>query len=543
MPSVHRARTGTHRRAHLAVPWVVGIVAAAVALSGASAGYAFISAASCGGTSRATVAVTPGVSGVLAALAKEWTAGEPKVDGRCATVTVVPREPALVAQELTYGVGAVLPDAWVPDSSAWLPANRRGAESLGRSPVVLAMPAPMAAAIGWTNTPPRWRELIARPGWEASGHPEWGPFRLAVRDPLRSTAALHGLVALLDRDANAALSDQELDGAAALREARAATEDDGEPLLDALRRADTAGPGGATALASAFPALEREVRAYNAAAPRTPLVSVRPLDAAADADFPYALLDAPAERRRVARAFLEYLRSAAGQQRLRAAGLEAPSPTGFPLDVTAPSRAAQRWTALSRPVNALLVLDVSGSTAERAQGYGRSRWEVMKEAAVSVTADLGPDAQVGIWIYATRLDGMRDHRELLPPGPARATHMALPTVLGTTEPGGNCGLYDTAIAAQASMRARLHPGTTTVVVLISDGRDEDDTGGPTAEEAHAALASDTRRVPVVTVALGADADVNALRALSAATGAPSYRSTDADLANTLRAAMAGPVGD
>jgi Ca-activated chloride channel homolog len=193
-------------------------------------------------------------------------------------------------------------------------------------------------------------------------------------------------------------------------------------------------------------------------------------------------------------------------------------------------------------VNALLVLDVSGSTAERAQGYGRSRWEVMKEAAVSVTAELGPDAQVGVWIYATRLDGMRDHRELLPPAPAGATHLALPEVLGTAEPGGNCGLYDTAIAAQATMRARLHPGTTTMVVLISDGRDEDDTGGPTAEEAHAALASDTRRVPVVTVALGADADVNALRALSAATGAPSYRSTDADLANTLRAALAGPTG-
>src|SRR5690606_22284245 len=67
------------------------------------------------------------------------------------------------------------------------------------TPLVIAMPKPMADALGYPATPVGWAD-IARlatdpAGWGAYGHPEWGPFRLGKTTPNFSTSGLSALIA------------------------------------------------------------------------------------------------------------------------------------------------------------------------------------------------------------------------------------------------------------------------------------------------------------------------------------------------------------
>ena len=67
------------------------------------------------------------------------------------------------------------------------------------TPLVIAMPEPMAEALGWPDEPIGWAdilELATDPqGWAAYGHPEWGPFRLGKTNPNFSTSGLSALIA------------------------------------------------------------------------------------------------------------------------------------------------------------------------------------------------------------------------------------------------------------------------------------------------------------------------------------------------------------
>ena len=68
------------------------------------------------------------------------------------------------------------------------------------TPLVIAMPKPMAEALGWPDTPDRLRRPRCRwpttpAGWGSVGHPEWGPFRLGKTNPNFSTSGLNFTIA------------------------------------------------------------------------------------------------------------------------------------------------------------------------------------------------------------------------------------------------------------------------------------------------------------------------------------------------------------
>ncbi len=86
------------------------------------------------------------------------------------------------------------PEIWSPAASSWaLILNQLRADA-GKppmapesppfmlSPLVIAMPEPMATALGYPGTPIGFADILAlardAAGWGAFGHPEWGPFRL-----------------------------------------------------------------------------------------------------------------------------------------------------------------------------------------------------------------------------------------------------------------------------------------------------------------------------------------------------------------------------
>src|SRR5439155_13932982 len=71
-------------------------------------------------------------------------------------------------------------------------------ESIARTPLVLAMPRPMAEALGWPKTPIGWGDVLKLAndprGWAAKGHPEWGSFKLGKTNPNISTSGLAATV-------------------------------------------------------------------------------------------------------------------------------------------------------------------------------------------------------------------------------------------------------------------------------------------------------------------------------------------------------------
>ena len=70
--------------------------------------------------------------------------------------------------------------------------------TIAYSPLVIAMPRPMAEALGWPDAELGWSDLfdLAQDpdGWGAYGHPDWGAFKLGKTNPNYSTSGLNSLV-------------------------------------------------------------------------------------------------------------------------------------------------------------------------------------------------------------------------------------------------------------------------------------------------------------------------------------------------------------
>ncbi len=67
------------------------------------------------------------------------------------------------------------------------------------TPLVIAMPKPMADALGYPATPIGFGDLLALAqdpdGWASKGHPEWGAFKLGKTNPNFSTSGLSATIA------------------------------------------------------------------------------------------------------------------------------------------------------------------------------------------------------------------------------------------------------------------------------------------------------------------------------------------------------------
>jgi hypothetical protein len=103
----------------------------------------------------------------------------------------------------------------------------------------------------------------------------------------------------------------------------------------------------------------------------------------------------------------------------------------------------------------------------------------------------------------------------------------LETIPDRLAPGGT-GLYDTTLAAVRAARADYDPTSVSSVVIVTDGRDEDD-GSIGLDELVRRLAEETdetRPVKVVAIALGPEADLSALQRVAEATGGGAYSAVD-----------------
>src|SRR5438874_7576299 len=134
--------------------------------------------------------------------------------GRGCPVSVDVVASGTAEQALATGLqasGKPRPDVWTPAASTWLDLLRASSPatsvavpvttpSLAHSPLVVAMPLPMATAVGWPDRQLGWADLLTlerQDGfWTAAGHPEWGTFKLGHTDPTVSTSGLHAFIGM-----------------------------------------------------------------------------------------------------------------------------------------------------------------------------------------------------------------------------------------------------------------------------------------------------------------------------------------------------------
>jgi Ca-activated chloride channel family protein len=554
-----------------------------------------------GGSLPLQVVISPDQAGVVTQAAAEYERRRPAVDDRCVDVQVRGTDSAEAAAALSGGwdeaTQGPAPDVWVPASSAWalqVALRQQAAKQdvlipleypkLATTPMVMAMPKPMAETLGWPRSILGWKDLLGavvnQEGWKAFGHPEWGAFKLGKTDANLSTPGLEALIAAVfaatgqtsELSVETLVKEEDKLRQLILGLERAPGQDADTPatFLANLQQADQAGQ--ALNFVSAVPLDEKSVWDYNRgnasgledgaerAKPDVPLVAIYPKEGTLEADHPWVVLRAPwvnDAKRRAAAGFLDYLRSEPIQERFQAAGFRTsegrPGPqlsqaNGLlpdqPSRVLAPpapkvvAAALESWNAARKRSNVLAVYDVSGSMKEEVPGTGgRTKMDIVKEAAGQALALFAPETNLGTWVFSTNLVGNRDWAESVPIGPTNARlpdgkirRQVLAEALARLQAtNGDTGLYDTTLAAFRAVQRSYAPQRINIVVLLTDGINDDPSGGIDRAELLRRLKAEQdkeRPVRIITIAYGANADAASLKMIADATGGLAFVSRD-----------------
>ena len=137
------------------------------------------------------------------------------------------------------------------------------------------------------------------------------------------------------------------------------------------------------------------------------------------------------------------------------------------------------WVHLDNPGRFLVAIDVSGSMSDVVGGTGRTKLQFAQEAAVGGMKLVPSGAEIGLWEFATGLDGAADYNELVSLGGVSDLVGGQPRIdrlvdaVNGLTPRTDTALYDTALAAFHSVQASYQPGEPNVIILITDGRNDD----------------------------------------------------------------------
>jgi Ca-activated chloride channel family protein len=545
------------------------------------------------------VATSPEKFSLLTDLASSFndSDGADLGDGKCAFVRVQTvssgRGASLLAEDWPQNAGnGPRPVVWSPAASTWagVVEQRRADEGLGPiigefqpfmlTPLVIAMPRPMAQALGWPGKALGFADVLALSqdarGWAAFGHPEWGPFRLGKTNPNFSTSGLSALIGQYYA-ATGKTSDLTLEDLARpeVREAASGVESSvvhyGDTTLTFLNnwfRNDTRGT--ALTYVSAAAVEEKSVIDYNRGdpdgildpgeeprKPRVPLVAIYPREGTVFSDNPFIVLDAPwvsSDQREAANRFDEYVRRPANQERVLEFGFRPgnprvaigppivsgngvdPSQPQTTLDVPEPEVLVgliDQWALNRKRARVLLTIDVSGSMGEPGNpATDESKLDLAKQAAVTALDEFEPDDEVGLRIFSTDLgpDSNQTYLDLVPIGPLGENREQIASSIRNLIPTQGTPLYRVAQASYSQMQDEFDPTRINAVLLLTDGRNED----PGSNDLNSLLrdlnsrneGSSSRPVRIFTIAYGDDADQGTLERIAEATNGAAYTATD-----------------
>ncbi len=480
------------------------------------------------------------IAPALAEIAKDFDAAS----SNCVTTEVTAQDSADTAA--VFASGSVDADAWVPESSVWLDRMNATATSLGQappeievregvasSPVVFAAAATKATELA--SEPVSWTRVLG------------GALPTILPDPEASAASLAGLYAL--RGHSSPEDPRQFAGAMIA-------------LGKSIPASTTAAFGalGASDAPTIVITSEAQVAAYNHEEQAEPLVAAYPTDGTVALDYPFVVLPGTASSEEAATAEPETEGSKTRTELLAdfeaairddtevlaGAGFRAPDGTGeldlagvgveAPTAETALDGAAQleilrAWGVLTLRSRMLAVIDVSGSMEEPAQN-GLRRIDIFQQAAVGAMEKFSGEVELGVWVFSTARNGDLDYEDLAPIAPlADMAHkqqiagiiQSLPARLG-----GATGLYDSTLAAVKRVRESYDPEKVNSVLLITDGKNEDENGiGLEALLAELKKMDDpTKPVPVIMIGFGPDTDLAAMQQIAQVTKGAAYSASE-----------------
>jgi Ca-activated chloride channel homolog len=547
------------------------------------------------GCTAVDAAVSPEKFELLTDLARRFNGSRSaKIDAGCAFVRV---------QRVSSGVGMQLlagdwpdeaangprPVVWSPASSAWAtilnfkranqPVMAPPAKPFMLTPLVIAMPKPMADALGYPETPIGYADILKLAqdpaGWGGKGHPEWGPFRLGKTNPNFSTSALSATIAQYyaatgkTRDLTAEdLARPEVDAfARGVENSVVHYGDITLTFLNNLYRNDARGT--ALTYTSAVAVEEKSVIDYNTGnpdgitdpgerprPPRIPLVAIYPKEGTLYSDNPFIVLDAPwvsPAQRDGARAFERFVQEPENQKRVVEYGFRPGNPqvaAGAPIEkangvdpdqpqsvlgVPEPAVLAKvldLWGQQRKSARVMLVLDVSGSMGEPADDRGNTKLDLAKEAAIAALAQFKAEDEVALRIFSTEISrtAPTDYLDLVPFGPISANRELIASRIRSVVPTQGTPLYTVAAASFTTLRETYDPQRINAVVLLTDGRNEDprnrDVDRLLSDLRAGSEGQSSTPVRIFPIAYGKDADLSVLRRIAEATNAAAYDASD-----------------
>ncbi len=195
------------------------------------------------------------------------------------------------------------------------------------------------------------------------------------------------------------------------------------------------------------------------------------------------------------------------------------------------------WTITVQSARLTTVVDASGSMATLVPGRNQSRMDVTKESLIRALDQFTPDDEIGLWEFATTLDGEKDYRRLMEtkrlgdPAAGGGSHREKLTAAFAAlqpVPGGATGLYDTTLASYQEARSTYVKGKFNALVILTDGSNQDTDGisrsGLVMELKE--LVDPERPVPVIAIAVGPDADRDEVAEIARVTGGDGYEVSD-----------------
>ncbi|MFV0317905.1 MAG: extracellular solute-binding protein [Microthrixaceae bacterium] len=542
---------------------------------------------------------------LLSQLAEDFNDSGAEVDGTCVGVAVRSKASGGAATALAEGwdeaTDGPRPALWSPASSAWGAVLNQRLSDAGEppmaaedptpfmlTPLVIAMPEPMAQALGWPDTPIGWGDILelaqSPEGWGAKGHPEWGPFRLGKTNPNFSTSGLSALIAqtYAATGDTAALSMETL--------ARPEVQQFGSTIessvvhygditmtfLNNWFRADQSGT--ALTYASAVAVEEKSVIDYNlgnpdgvldpgeeARPPRTRLVAIYPTEGTLYSDNPLYVLDAEwvtDDEAAGAELFSDFVYSAENQRKVLEFGFRPGNPEvplGPPIDLANGVDPDQPQTLLDVPAGSVLVgmldawatqrksarvmmvLDVSGSMgepADPADPAAGTKLDLAVQAVRDGLEEFKPEDLVGLRIFTTDLGGGAPggaYQDLAPIAPVGPNRERLVNEVNSLIPLNGTPLYQVVGDSHAQMVEEYDPTLINAVVVLTDGVNDDGDPGDDNAQLQALIdqvtetsnGENAKPVRIFTIAYGADADVASLEQMSEASNATAYTASDA----------------
>jgi Ca-activated chloride channel family protein len=536
---------------------------------------------------------------LLTELAQDFNDTDAEVDGECVFARVQGKASGGAAQLLastwdedTEGPRPVI---WSPAASSWGAILNQRLDDAGQpsmaaddftsfmlTPLVIAMPRPMAEALGWPDEPLGYADILALSqdpeGWAARGHPEWGAFRLGKTNPNFSTSGLSALIAqaYAANGKTSGLSVEDLDKPTTQDFARgveSAVVHYGDITMTFMNnwfRADQRGnPFG---YVSAVAVEEKTVIDYNNGdpdgilqegeeprPPRVPLVAIYPEEGTLYSDNPLFVLDAEwvdEDEAAGAELFVDFVQEPANQEKVLDFGFRPGNPdvvVGAPidrehgvdpdqpqtlLDVPSPgvlARLLDDWQDQRKPARVLLLMDVSGSMGDVADpSTGATKLDLAKQATIDALDDFNDDDEVGLRVFTTDLAGGQDVLTLVEPGRVGDVKESLRTRLRDLVPLNGTPLYRATRSAYEDQLATYDPSRINAVVLLSDGVNDDGEPDDDRDELEDLLQLLSREsegqqgqaVRVFPISYGEGADLSTLRRIAEASQAAVYDSSD-----------------